>query len=265
MPKQIKDWMPDNVAEIFILPLYTQIPTEHVSKEDYEAIVQNLTSPRKSIDVFCPNCQSASIFTHLNSRDNPPNISQPSSCFSIKFNCSRDTSHELLFFFKVEEDKIIKVGQFPSYMDLYDIKKYQSVLSKEDSRELYSAIGLRAHGDAVASFLYLRRIFERLLKEAVSRAKDKGSLTENIDNKKVVEKIKLLKGFLPEFMVENHSIYSILSKGIHELGNKECDEYFDTVKLGIEAILEEEMSRKDKEKRNQEIAKAISKLNTSLK
>ena len=41
--------------------------------------------------------------------------------------------------------------------------KYRSVLKGENWNELYKAIGLAAHGEGIGSFVYLRRVFERLI------------------------------------------------------------------------------------------------------
>ncbi|KKL23256.1 hypothetical protein LCGC14_2427220 [marine sediment metagenome] len=41
----------------------------------------------------------------------------------------------------------------------------------------------------------------------------------------------MIKDYLPEFLVENRSLYAILSKGIHALSEDECLQYFETVKI----------------------------------
>ena len=69
------------------------------------------------------------------------------------------------------------------------------------------------------------------------------------------DRIRTLKGFLPPFLVANWKIYSILSKGIHELSEVECKLCFPTVRKGIEqiltariAVLEAEAAAKDGKK-----------------
>ncbi|GFD75677.1 hypothetical protein KUL113_50970 [Tenacibaculum sp. KUL113] len=62
------------------------------------------------------------------------------------------------------------------------------------------------------------------------------------------EKIEMLSAELPEFIVENKSMYSILSKGIHELSENECLKAFPIVKVGIEIILDEKIEKLNKEK-----------------
>src|SRR5205823_229147 len=70
-----------------------------------------------------------------------------------------------------------KVGQFVSIADLHigQIKKYNTVLSKEQLKEFTRAIGLAANGIGIGSFVYLRRIFENLILEA------QGKASKNID------------------------------------------------------------------------------------
>ena len=58
-----------------------------------------------------------------------------------------------------------KIGQFPSLADIAidESKTYRTVLTPEDSSQFHKAIGLAAHGVGIGSFVYLRRIFERLV------------------------------------------------------------------------------------------------------
>lgn len=79
------------------------------------------------------------------------------------------------------------------------------------------------------------------------------------------EKIRLLKDYLPEFLVKNKFIYSILSKAIHELREDECLKYFAPVKLGIELILDEKLEELDREAKIKEAAKSLSEIHSELK
>ena len=60
------------------------------------------------------------------------------------------------------------------------------------------------------------------------------------------ERIDALRDHLPDFLVENRKIYSILSKGIHELTEEDCAEAFSSIELGIKLILDEEIAIKRK-------------------
>jgi len=65
---------------------------------------------------------------------------------------------------------------------------------------------------------------------------------------------------LPSFLVENRGLYSILSKGIHSLSEEECLRYFDTVRVGIELILDEKHEQLEKRKKLEKAKSAISDL-----
>ena len=79
------------------------------------------------------------------------------------------------------------------------------------------------------------------------------------------KKIELLKDYLPPFLVENKSIYSILSKGIHELDEDTCLNYFKSMKVGIEIILDQKLEKKKQKEKEEEAKKSILQLNGKLK
>lgn len=66
----------------------------------------------------------------------------------------------------------MKVGQFPPLADLTreDTKKYRKILSKDDYSDLNRAIGLNSHGVGAGSLIYLRRVFENLIKKAYDKS-----------------------------------------------------------------------------------------------
>jgi hypothetical protein len=105
----------------------------------------------------------------------------------------------------------------------------------------------------------LRRIFENLIEEAHEKTvvENKEFSNDEYIKAKMDEKIKMVKDYLPEFLVENRSLYSILSKGIHDLTEDECLQYFETVKIGIEQILDEKIIQKEKELKAEKARKAI--------
>jgi hypothetical protein len=161
-----------------------------------------------------------------------------------------------------------KIGQYVSIADLHisQIKKYDSVLTREQLKEFTRAIGLAANGVGIGSFVYLRRIFETLILEAHKKASINTSWNDDaFKNARVVERIELLKDYLPNFVVENKSLYGILSKGIHSLTEDECLQHYETVKIGIELILDEKVEEQHRLKKIEEAKKKISGLNSKLK
>ena len=136
-----------------------------------------------------------------------------------------DESHHLDFVVIADQNRMIKIGQYPSVADLDfpELKEYKKVLSEEDMKEMKRAIGLNAQGIGVGSYVYLRRIVERLIYKAQDMAIADGTVKqENIEKLRVVDRIKELKGYLPDMFTSNPTIYGIVSKGIHELSEEEC-------------------------------------------
>jgi len=172
---------------------------------------------------------------------------------NIEVQCKRT---EECFIFTVKWDPetkhLTKVGQYPSVADFhtYEVKQYRKVLPKEKLREFTKAIGLAANGVGIGSYVYLRRIFEYLIDNVYKEMLSRDEITEeDYKHSRMDERIKLLESGLPGFLVENKSMYSILSIGIHELDEKTCLEHFDSLRVGIEIILDErleELRRRDK-------------------
>jgi hypothetical protein len=71
------------------------------------------------------------------------------------------------------------------------------------------------------------------------------------------EKITLLRDHLPDFLAKNGKIYGILSKGIHELEEKECLNAFEVIKHAIFFILDEDKHKKEELARRKAAEKAI--------
>lgn len=74
------------------------------------------------------------------------------------------------------------------------------------------------------------------------------------------EKIVLLKNHLPQTLVGNAGMYTILSRGIHALSEDDCLKYFDTIRLGIELILDEKIEREERQKKLKRVADELSRI-----
>lgn len=171
-------------------------------------------------------------------------------------------------FYDAEKRFLQKIGQYPSIADfhIYEIKQYDKLLSKDVLKEFTKAIGLAANGVGIGSFVYLRRIFENLILESFEEARQEKKVEEEAFNKsRMDEKIELLKDYLPSFLVENKSIYSILSKGIHELDENTCLEYFESMKVGIEIILDQKLEKKKQKEKVEEAKKKIQQVTKKIK
>lgn len=182
---------------------------------------------------------------------------------TVKIKCKR--TDDLFWYYIIWEpdtNTLVKIGQFPTVADFHisEIKQYSKLLSNEKLKEFTRAIGLAANGVGIGSFVYLRRIFELLITEAYTTAKTDGQISESDFQKaRMDEKIDMLHAYLPRFLFENKSMYSILSLGIHELDEKTCLANFDTLRVGIEIILDEKL---DELKKKEKIEAAKHKLST---
>ncbi|WP_063564841.1 hypothetical protein [Paenibacillus sp. O199] len=248
--------------------------------------IDELFNGNISYDCFCKECGRDSVFHKL--KDTGPktigvtpqvidfsdSIPYGKTVFrTLTLRCTRKEDHFVTFYFSVYKEltnyiDFIKIGQFPTVADLLsaDTKKYRSVLDKTDNHELNKAIGLFSHGVGIGSFVYLRRIFEKLIEKAHQEAINDPQWDESLFlSARMHEKVALLKQHLPEFLVVNRVIYSILSKGVHELTEEECLKAFPIVRIGIELILDEELAKKDRDKKKREATQALASLHQELK
>lgn len=186
----------------------------------------------------------------------------------FRFSCSMDESHKLDYVVLTDGYKFKKVGQFPSVADLSfpELKEYNKILSKDDLKEFKRAIGLHAQGIGVGSYVYLRRIFERIIDTAKGRAISEGTIDEQTyKDSRVDERIKMLANYLPKALVDNPVFYGIVSKGIHELSEEDCILYFPVLKDFIFMILRQwEQIRKDEEATKQ-LQASLSKIAGNIK
>ena len=155
---------------------------------------------------------------------------------------------------------IFKVGQYPSLADIMndEVKGYRKFMSDELASEFHKAIGLAAHGVGVGSFVYLRRVFENLIYNRFEESKEKENWdSDEFNLLRMDDKIKFLKDHIPEYLVQNRKIYSILSSGIHTLTEQECLRYFDILKHSIVMILDDDKKTREAKDQRETLRKAI--------
>lgn len=186
----------------------------------------------------------------------------------FKFVCTMDDTHHLDYIVLTYGNIMKKIGQYPSVADLSfpELKEYRKVMSKDDEKELKRAIGLYASGIGIGSYVYLRRIFERIIVTAGNKAISDGKIKEeDFGRAHVEEKIKMLSDYLPQTLVQNAVFYGIVSKGIHELSEDECIEYFPVMKSFIMMILRQwEKIRKDEDD-ERKLSAALGSIATKVK
>lgn len=250
---------------------------------DNAKLIYGLVSKHRDIqfDCYCTSCDKNSTFKKKTVPSPPP---APGMSFSsnshrdgetdqdrylrlsrgehsLKFHCQRDNKHVYSFHFRVDDNKIMKIGQYPSIADLelHKIQKYRSLL-KDDYKDFSKAIGLYSHGIGAGSYVYLRRIFENLIVEQkdIAFQTDASLVADEFERKRMDEKIQYIKDFLPNPLVENRQIYGILSKGIHELSEDDCLSMFPSLELGIEIILDWKLAEKEKQEKENRLKTFVS-------
>ncbi|HDR7932338.1 MULTISPECIES: hypothetical protein [Bacillus cereus group] len=258
----------DSTYLLLQLGLYEPVSFNETSGLEIEKVFKE----RQNIqfDCYCTECKKDSTFKYHSNRGikgyvhtDPAEVmyrlnSHPDP-IDLIFKCQRDESHLYSFMFRIINNEITKVGQFPSIasLELHSIDKYRKIL-KSDYRDFSKAIGLYSHGIGAGSFVYLRRIFENLIEECRQEAQKEASFNDDaFQQSKMDEKILMLKTYLPSFLVENRKLYGILSKGIHELDEQTCLELFPNVKVAIELILDEKIHQLEKESKIQSARKFI--------
>ncbi|MBE4910185.1 hypothetical protein IMZ08_19285 [Bacillus luteolus] len=272
-----------------------------ISKDDLEELKCFLEGKYK-LDAYCSECETERVFSMIEQKPRRNLINRPiyfsseySSIGDIErpelgeddfarierieyqelietysdvkktFLCAKDESHALTFCCRIDDNHIIKYGQFPALANLTknNYKKYRRILGKS-YLDFNRGLGLHSHGIGAGSLVYLRRIFESLIEEAHQKAKSQPGWAEADYPNKMNEKILCLKEYLPDYLVENRNIYGLLSKGIHELSEEECNEIFPIVKVGIEFILDEKLEIEERERKKKETAALLQRLATKL-
>lgn len=271
---------------LFDLPLYQSVP-----KNDCEDVINFIKGHgHKEVDGYNPieKCDSTFMlfcsiyYTVHNPMGRGFDVTYVSgkhekfNTYELILRCKRYGTF-LHYLIHVEYDgnnndsilSISKVGQHPSVADFHigQVRKYDKVLPNDKMREFTKAIGLAANGVGIGSFVYLRRIFEYLILNALEIAKKRNEKfdVDAFNAARMNEKIQMLSGILPDFLVENHTIYGILSKGIHELSEEVCNKYFSVLRESIEMILDEMLEASQKELKKKSIKQTLSQIAGEIK
>ncbi len=228
------------------------------------------------VDVYCKECETKRIFApdrgqFVRYAENfhygyTSTLNKP--ILHKTFRCSANSEHQILYGFYVNGDQIVKIAEYPSKYDsvIGNFNKYKKVLKIEKLTELAKASQLESYGYAIAAFLYYRRIFEDIILQAFdySIIREKIERTE-FKKKRMEDKIDYVKDNLPDYFNENSHIYGILSKGVHELEENECQKYLPLLKAIIIYALDEAADRRSKELRKKKLANQLKEINTILK
>lgn len=261
--------------KIEIDPLSSDILLDFLSKD----IAFGENRAQVIFDTYCPDCKKESTFKDLytirtlSSTNLDTSLDQYRQRRVIPFNssglkehvyikeyvCSRNHTHVQSFYFLFDGNHLTKVGQTLRQTALFaaESKKYAKYFP-DIQKELFTSVKLYSDGVGVAAILYLRRIFEKLINNAeIEYIKLHPSDEIELKNAHMSDKIKILKDMLPDFLVENKSMYSILSSAVHELEEDICLGAYPFIKDSILMILDEEIDRISSEKKRQNLAKEL--------
>lgn len=215
---------------------------------------------------YMPECRyNMSSYGHLSTHS----TFEYTESWYVTLECCRYGDNlDIMILLNAEDRSIMKIGQYPTIADVHigQIQDYKGVLSKEELKEFTRAIGLAANGVGIGSFVYLRRIFENLIQSAYEKALKEDAIDkEQYAKGRMKDKIALLHDYLPETLVEIKEVYSILSKGIHELSEEDCLLYFNAMRNGIEIILDDKLEQKRKEQKRKATLESVSKIKEKVK
>ncbi|UZT79825.1 hypothetical protein OF113_07165 [Ectopseudomonas chengduensis] len=253
----------------FDIPIYTPVKIDDGNWEVFKKIIE--FQNKEEFEGYNPWKQVDSTFvvtTDLVPGGSADPFIHRGGYGTVKIKCKRtDNIFNYYIFWDPSTSLLMKVGQHPSVADFHisEIKQYKKLLSNEKLKEFTRAIGLAANGVGIGSFVYLRRIFESLIYEAYKVCLSEGVVTdEQYSRSRMDQKIQLLSSHLPSFLVENKSMYSVLSLGIHELDEDTCLAHFDTLRVGIEIILDEKLDELKKREKIEEAKKKLGQLSSEI-
>lgn len=258
--------LPSIASLCLSMPLYDSLETQN------QVFLRMIRGESIQFDAYCIECDSPSIFKDQQSRGGGAGSSESSDWmlkagqFNIIVYCQR-AGHRYTFCFDYKEGVLTKFGQIPSLEDVSgsDIKKYAPSLRDGYFGELKRATGLASHGIGIGSFVYLRRIFEKLINDHHSELAKSGNRVEGFATLRMEEKISALKDVLPPALVRNRATYSILSNGIHALDEDTCRKYFPVVRAAIIEILEQDLRAREEAKTAAALETEIAKLAGEIK
>lgn len=251
------------MIELIQMEMYRPIKlTNHIG----QAII-SIMSDKDPFRCHCNGCQKESVFIgeasksldfsntiSLRSLDDGPE----EMTFDKRYICQLDSTHAITIGLRVTKAIIQKIGQFPSVADIKgaEYERYQKILGPSDYSDFKKANLLHSFSMDIGAFVYLRRIIENLVQTTY---KDNASQIQSKDfaNLHFDQKVKVLGDYLPNFFTRNTAIYSLLSKGIHELSESECKDYYDTILNGTLMILDEKQAKEEIKKRKAAIEKGL--------
>jgi flagellar basal body-associated protein FliL len=253
--------------QLLALPLYGSHPLED---GNIGALAEFWRQPA-TVRLFCIKCAETSVFQKTG--NNKPKIPgsghaehlPPLPRFEVVIYCLH-CKQTYSYFFRHSKSEIMKIGQFPSMQDIggEELSQYRKYATVQDYSEITRATGLASHNIGIASFVYLRRVFERMIARYEEMARTEGQMPNQSQPIRMDDRIEKVGQFLPKFLVENRKAYSILSVGIHELDESQCLKYFPVLRDAIILMLQKEYEAAQAKAAEEQLKKSISDISSML-
>lgn len=227
-----------------------------------------------SLDLYCSKCKANKTFVKGHNETSDVfgrfyyNGVWLNGLKSIVFYCP--TCGERIYYaFLYKDGCVIKIAQYPSLYDVSrdDLKKYQKndLIDKESFDEIYKAEICASESYFVASYTYMRRVYENMLLNVFRQNIDKIGLTEDEYRKlRSDEKMERIKSFLAIDEEIYKPLYALLSAGIHSLTEDECCQDYSLLKSILLDILAEQKAKKERENKRKEIQALYSKKKSEI-
>ena len=189
--------------------------------------------------------------------------------FEVEMNCAI-CDNKLIFYYIYQDGALEKIKTYPDLMNgLKDkYKKYSKLNSGRFNYYLELITGAYLYynsGSGIGSYCYLRRCIENYVIDCLFDNCPKEEAEKYV---KLIfpEKIKKAKEFIEDEIIELlKPLYSILSKGIHELDEEKCKGAFELLRETIEYILDDKLNNIEKEKKKKNLKKNLEKKSNELK
>ena len=259
--------------DLVLTPLYKKITD--IPKD----VLKTFPVNNKKIELYCNKCKTKRIFTFAKIGteyyyiDDDIDFEKMVPMGYLKlvndnnyfyFIAKADCGHSLIIFFKIiDENTVMKVGQFPSIYDMNEKINNKAFLKElGDEYTLYykTACSLNSFHSNIGAMTYLRRIFEKLLLDCFEQNKSKLHVTkEDFMKLRMEDKLNELRNFLPKIIFANgyNQVYSKVSNGIHNLSEDECNNLFIPLRMAIEEILIEKLELRERKIRQDNLGKKL--------
>ena len=221
----------------------------YVQNQNQSVIINSTFDENLAINMYYPKLENSVItynksnYSTFNDNSANLNVYEKNSRFFIFKKLECPTCNEnLTMIFLFENNSITKIYQsfISDIIEEDDIQAFKKMklLSEDDLMELNNANKCKKLGMNVASFVYMRRIFENMLQRIYEDHKREITLkdtSKKFTDLYVKDKIKLLKPYLPILMNEETTpdkyvkLYKLLSEGIHKLNEDVCEGLYNII------------------------------------